>query len=79
MVPLPPELGLHSAADMFRHPGHRGRALLLGGAGGGVHSHDGQGKKEGWNRVFIAFPFFSAGDKVDGDHSDSNLHWTIYI
>ena len=48
MVPLPPELGLHSAADMFRHPGHRGRALLLGGAGGGVHSHDGQGKKEGW-------------------------------
>ena len=47
MVPLPPQLGLHSPTDMFRHPGHCCRALLLGGTGGGIHSHDGQGKQEG--------------------------------
>ena len=30
-------------------------------------------------RVFNIGYVCCAGDQVDGDHSDINLHWTIYI
>ena len=78
MVPLPPQLGLDSAADLFRHPGHCCRTLLLGRTGRGIHNHDGQGGSLKKNST-ESKPFLSAGDKVDGPDSDSNLHWTIYI
>ena len=58
MVPLSPELGLYSATDMFRNPGHCCRTLLPGRTCGGIHSHDSKGKKMvGRITRFLIFPF----------------------